>query len=102
MIIYMYLTIIVVFSILTGIITTIIEKKGLHANTRSQTVPVTSVPNSIVRPAIQPDIPEIPKVEPATNLTHTMEILNLEEEFSPGPSDFNEAKILSIIDEEIL
>lgn len=38
MIIYLYLTIIIVCSIITGIITTIIEKKGFKSERRNQNV----------------------------------------------------------------
>lgn len=66
MIIYLYLTIIIVCSIITGIITTIIEKKGFHAENKvkqeiSQQVIVVNKelkPNSgytVAIPIIKPD-----------------------------------------------
>ena len=81
MIIYMYLTIIVVFSILTGIITTIIEKKGYRLNTQKSIVQSVNVPNKVVRARKKNSSVLIPVIQPDEDLSKTIDILSITQEF---------------------
>ncbi len=108
MIIYMYLTIIVVFSILTGIITTIIEKKGYRLNTQKSIVQSVNVPNKVVRARKKNSSVLIPVIQPDEDLSKTIDILSITQEFdqvtvsNSEKSYSSEPVLMGIIDEEIL
>lgn len=107
MIIYMYLTIIIVFSILTGIITTIVEKKGLHNNAQYSFVQNVSAPSKIMRARRENQVVSIPVIQPDSVLYQAPEQISITEEFDsytlPKEEDdyYDEPVLLAVIEEDI-
>lgn len=108
MIIYMYLTIIIVFSILTGIITTIIEKKGLSTATHNSIVQKVAVPSKVVRVSENHENVTIPVIKPDSDLSKTMEVLEISDKLGVETKNVDsnyyssEPVLLGIVDDEIL
>lgn len=111
MIIYLYLTLIIVFSILTGIITTIIEKKGLKADTsHNSVVKSTSLPSRVSRSVRHNNNPVIiPVVKPDSDLAKTIQLSNVtnnhfsqQNNYMSSATHQSDPIILGIVDEEII
>lgn len=104
----MYLTIIIAFSILTGIVTTIIEKKGLSVNTHNSIVRNVSIPNKIVRVRKKINTVSIPVVKPDSDLSNTIEVLDVSDKSGVETNDsvpkiyHSEPVFLGIVDDEII
>ena len=103
MIIYMYLTIIIIFSILTGIITTIIEKKSLHKDTSCHIVKNVDVPKKVVRVTKKDQSNSIPVISLNQNISHTVQI-NVPQGISNSSvvQSYSEPVILGVVDDEII
>ena len=108
MIIYMYLAIIIVFSILTGIITTIIEKKGLSTEAHNSVVQNINIPNKVIREKKVRAGVSIPIVRPDSDLSNTIEVLNISDDLGIQSNtdsvndDYSEPVLVSIVDDEII
>lgn len=111
MIIYLYLTLIIVFSILTGIVTTIIEKKGLKADTSQDSVVKSiNLPNKVFQSVKQNNHSVvIPVVKPDSDLSKTIQLSKVSDNnFSqqnnimPSKTFHNEPILMGIVDEEII
>ena len=107
MIIYMYLTIIVVFSILTGIITTIVEKRGLHHETCHSVVQNINTPSKIMRARRENQVVSIPVIQPDSVFYQAPEQISITEEIDrytlPTEDDdyYAEPVLLGVIEEDI-
>ena len=103
----MYLTIIVVFSILTGIITTIVEKRGLHQKTLQSVVQNVSLPSNILRARRENQVVSIPVIQPDSVLYQAPEQISITEEIDsyilPKEEDdyYAEPVLLGVIEEDI-
>lgn len=105
----MYLTIVIVFSILTGIITTIIEKKGYHVGTQKSVVQSVNIPSRVVRSKKAQQSVLIPVIQPDENFAKTTDILSISQEIGvlepetiQNDTFYKEPVMMGIIDEEIL
>ncbi len=111
MIVYMYLTILIVVSIITGIIVTVLEKRGLRVQ-QSSKISVVASPDKVSRSmkqTVNQDNPLTviqPKDAIQKQLTvviePTQEVAPVVEESSVSKYDYDTPYIISIIDEEVL
>ena len=115
-IIYMYLAIIISLSIITGIITTIIEKKESRRKKKNSKITMLASPgkvlahkikktieNTIVIPIIQADNDFLSKTMNIMGLTRKMNQVEIEESISKDDNKYaEEPVILAIIDEDII
>lgn len=106
MIIYMYLTIIVIFSILTGIITTIIEKKGLQANVSRSVVQSVDAPKKVIRVQKKVEAGSIPVIYSEQKFSQAVDAICIPQTLSNSSvellDDYSEPALLGVVDDEII